>query len=603
MSQTIIGLDIGHYSVKVLRLKASYRGFSAEVFDEEPLDKVQALDPALLAEQAAGAAPPPLPPGVAPLDGADESGAEDEQAGFTEEELRDAIHDAEDEALYTALSALRERGALGVEEAEVVIVSMPADLILTGRMTFPFTDPRQLAAIIPAEYEDKVPVDIGELLVTHHLVGPSNLEPALNDVFVAAVKREDLEIHLERWRDGFVNPQQVVGGDAAMLHLGAYLLPEMTEPYAVVDIGHVLTRVACLEPATPDESGKSADGLLLGYARTMEHGGRDLTSVLAVALECTDEEAEAYKHRHGELTMNTAIVGVDDIRASDAMKRELRLTVRELRRTFQAHLNERRVGVTRVFLCGGGSRLGNLAPYLSEELGIPVEPLPLVSDELASLDLATSQSPLMAQALALALTDAMPRGLSKVALNFRLGAFAHKGARSWVRERMMGMVVLVAMLMCALGAMFVTDYYAIAAEEEALKASLERATKQLFDKSMQPDAVERELKGKGGNANLLPRYSAYDYFLEVSKRTPEGSEMEFAKIEVDLFRQIVTIQATTTNVAVVESYTENLEQFECFKGKVNTGNTETIGSDKLRFDLSIAPECPGSGGDDKKKKN
>lgn len=565
MSQTVIGLDIGHYSVKVLRLDVSYRGFQATGFDEEVLDTVVALP-----GQGAG-------PDEEPLDDAE----------FTEEELEDAVHDAEDAALVTALEALRQRGAIAPEDR--VIVSMPPDLVISGRMRFPFSDPRQLAPVIPAEFEEMVPVPLDELLMDHHLVGPSALNPALNDVLVTAVKRDDLEVFLELWAGGGLDPQYVVMGDAAMLNLGAYLLEELTEPYAIVDLGHRFTRVACVEPG--------AEGAVrLGYSRTFQFGGHDLTQALQETFHCSYQEAERFKHNQGALTMDTAIMGVDDIRGSDALKRALRPLVRELRRTFQAHLDERRNPITRVFLCGGSSRLQNLGPHLYEELGVPFEALPVAGQELAGLQLGATAP----QALALSLRDVIPPGRT-VDVNFRSGPYAHKGAQGWFREKIGGLVLLGLMTLCALGAMFGSEYYAIGKEEEALKATLKVTTARLFGEELEPAAVSKKLTGGGGNASLIPKNSAYDYFFEVSKRTPEGDDIEFTDLEVDLFRQIVKIRATTTTAAVVDRYVESLELYDCFKGHVQKGGTESVG-ERVRFDLTIAPECPGAAPAKDKKK-
>ena len=44
MSQTIVGLDIGHYSIKAIRLDVSYRGFRALGFDEEILEDINNLE-------------------------------------------------------------------------------------------------------------------------------------------------------------------------------------------------------------------------------------------------------------------------------------------------------------------------------------------------------------------------------------------------------------------------------------------------------------------------------------------------------------------------------------------------------------------------------
>ncbi len=570
MSQTVIGLDIGHYSVKALRLSISYRGFSVLGYDEEILDTVLALPEA--------------------FDGAE---AEPDDDLISDAALEDAMHDAEDAALHAALGELAARGSL---DGDAIAVAFPPDLILTGRLSFPFNDPRQLEPIVPIEFEELVPVPMSELLVAHHLVGPSTTQPGFHDVLVTAIKREDLEVFLELWRDGGVDPNQVVMGDASLLNLASTLLPELEEPYAIVDIGHRFTRVACIEPSI--QEGKPTPRL--GYVRSFQFGGHDLTSALKDALDMGYAEAERFKHHQGQLAINTAIVGVDDVRASDAMKRSLRALTRELRRTFQAHVAERRVAINRIFLCGGTANLRNLAPHLEEEIGVDVELLPIAAQELAGLTLPPGKAQTIAQSLSLGLREALPSNAT-VAINYRSGSYAHRASRGWLREQAPGIVVALACFFCALGSMFASEYYAIAQEEQALVLALEDATRNLFSEPMAPDKIEGALGGSGDEAGLIPQRSAYDHFIEISNRIPEGSGIEFVDIDIDLYRQLIKIKAMASSAAVVDTYVEQLEGQECFKAKVQKGDTESIG-DRVRFDLTIAPECPGAANKDDKKK-
>ena len=554
MAQTIIGLDIGHYSVKAVRLEGGYRGFTILGFDEEILEAVH-VDAGAIAH-----------------------GDTDE---VTPEQLEDAVHDAEDAALHTALLALRERGSL---DGDVVVVAMPPDLVLSATMPFPFVESRALNAVIPLNFEERIPVPVNELVLDHFVVGQSAAEPGQFDVTVVAVKQEDLRVFLDIWQTGGVDPHQVVMGDASMAHLANHLLEDLSEPFALVDIGHKFTRVACLEPR--EDAAHS-----VGYLRSFQTGGHDVTLRLVEAFECTYEQAEHYKHTRGQLAMGTITMGAAAVKASDAMKRGLEPLLRELRRTLRAHASVRRAPVERIYLCGGGSRLRSLCDFMSEELGVPVEILPVAGEEFVGVDMADGAGALYAQGLALGLRDGLPSE-KRLPLNFRQGRFEHEHARSWVREKMIGIVALGLCLLCALSSVLGTHYFEVTKRHDAAKVAMEMASKRLFgEKVTDASKIRKKLKGTGESASLVPSRSAYNHYYEVYSRIPSGLELRFYDLEVDLFRQIIKVNAETDSAASVDRFVESLEGNECFKGQVQKGATKSSG-ELVSFDLTINPKCP-----------
>ena len=552
MAQTIIGLDIGHYSVKALRLEGGYKSFAILGYDEEILDTVH-VDIGAVAEG---------------------------EGEVTEAELEDAIHDAEDAALHTALATLRERGAL---DGDHVVVAIPPDLVLSATLTFPFTDSKALGAVIPLNFEERIPVPVADLILDHFVVGRSPTAEGQHDVTVVAVKDDDLSVFLDLWRAGGVDPHHVVMGDAAMAHLANYLLDDLTEPFAIVDVGHRFTRVACFEPRP--EAPHS-----LGYVRSFQTGGHEVTQSLMRTFDCTYQQAEHYKHTRGQVAVDTITMGAAAVKASDAMKRGLDASVRELRRTFQAHATARRAPVTRVFLCGGASQLGNLGPYLSEELGVPVEALPVASEELATLEREPGQELVLAQSLALALRDGLPSE-KRLPINFRSGRFRHQESRGWAREKAIGIAVLLALFLCALGSVLGSHYFAVAKRHSAAKAAMERGSAQLFGTAVSdPAMIRKRLAGDEGEDSILPTRSAYDHYYAVYSLVPSDLELRFLDVEVDLFRQIIKVTAETNSAASVDAFVDKLQEDDCFKGQVQKGATNAIG-DQVKFDLTINPKC------------
>lgn len=570
---TIVGLDIGHYSIKALRLESAPRGFKATRFDEQLLDTVLAA------------------PNLRLVANPDEADPEAEQPALTPEELQDALHSAEDEALLAALAALAQQGAL---DAEHIAVAMPPDLILSSRLTFPFTDPRQIGLVMPLQFEERIPVEIETLLLDHHLIGPSRVNTDEFDVTAVGVKTDDLRIYIDLWRAGGVDPHTILMGDAALLHLGATLLPELQEPYAIIDLGHRFTRIACLEP---DPATKA---LRLGHARSVQFGGHNITRDLQRVLDTSYHDAETFKHTQASVPLEPlAYASAREARAADALRSAAKRLARELRASLQAHLAERRVEVQHLFLCGGAARLHNLLPFLQQELGLPVDPLPIAGEALAALpDLASGQVN-AAQALALALHEVLPRD-RRHTVNLRRGLFAHRGKKSWLRAQLFSLAAIGALLFLALTAWFITSWIALDRQVEASEKALTEATTRLFDKpTTDLNKIKRELANAGDSSSVIPKTSAYDMLFELNNRLPEGTAVELYDVRIDLTRQLIKVDGETDSAATVDRIAESYEAFSCFKGQVKKGDVNTVG-DQVKFTLNISPQCTPDKKDTKK---
>jgi hypothetical protein len=157
--------------------------------------------------------------------------------------------------------------------------------------------------------------------------------------------------------------------------------------------------------------------------------------------------------------------------------------------------------------------------------------------------------------------------------------------------------------LCALGSLFGTRYYAVNQQHAASQEALERTTQRLFGQKVTSEKKIRDLMGgSSDDGGLLPRRSAYDYFYEVYSRPAQGAKLELTSVDVDLFRQLIKIQASTDSAANVDPYVESLGGFECFKGQIQKGNTNATG-ELVKFDLTIAPECPDAKKADPKDKD
>jgi len=258
--------------------------------------------------------------------------------------------------------------------------------------------------------------------------------------------------------------------------------------------------------------------------------------------------------------------------------------------------------VLRVYLCGGTARLRNLAPWLEEAVGVPVDPLPLAGEPFAGVArLDERTSPSAAQALSLGLRDVVDRK-QLATINFRRGRFEHEGRGKWMRGKLIGLGAAVAVLVVVLTFYFITRYLALDAQLEATNGAVSESTARLFGKPTTDLAkIKRDLKGDETDTSIVPRYSAYDMYFELSTRIPEGLKVELYDVRIDLLRQVIKIDGQTDSAASVDQLAASYEEFVCFKNQVKKGDVESVG-EEVKFTLNISPQCAPIAQDKKKKK-
>jgi|GEM_PF-5443573 type IV pilus assembly protein PilM len=181
MAHTIIGLDIGSYSVKVSTVSASFRTLQWTNFREYV-----------------------IPHGE-----------------------RDRPERAADEALQKVAEAARELNPMAV-------TAIGADRVMTRFVALPFSDRKRIDSVLGFELEGQLPYGVDDFLYAYERL-PS-VEENHSTVFAAAVTRQHMGAHLEKLSELGLDPRVVTINAAAYLNLGAHI--QAGECTALIDIGH-----------------------------------------------------------------------------------------------------------------------------------------------------------------------------------------------------------------------------------------------------------------------------------------------------------------------------------------------------------------------------
>jgi len=469
----------------------------------------------------------------------------------------------------------RRRGTFVAEETHAALWGDGTTLRL---LELPFGEDRKIASVLGYELEGQIPFAIEDYLYDHSVV---RRERNSSRVLVSAARREHVQALLNALKGAGVDPRTVGIAPLAYGPLGAFL-PASEGPTAIVDVGHRRTNV-CIVGAG-DDSGVPR------FARTLLGGGHDVTERLRTVLGIGYEEAESVKHADTALP-GEAIAAPLQQRLSHEAAASLVPLVRDLRQTLAA--NESRGGgaVSRIVVCGGGSRLQGMAPWLEKQMGVPVEPFRIEPESgLLPPDLQPVGQAMLAQALGLAL-----RGAGRTDLpDLRQRDLAYRGDVSVMRGKLFHVAAAV---LIVLGLATANGFAALSSmekEKRLLEPQLRKATAALFGKpEVDGAAIKRHLQlGDKAEGPPIADMTALDVLNEISSHAPPATEMRLDVMELEIKPKKTYLKAKADSVAAVDSLVEGLKKSECVE-EIQKGRISDTGGQEVQkqFSLTIQTKC------------
>ncbi len=521
----ILGIDLGASAVKAVALEASFRSHEVRGYRAEPV--------------------PPPEEGEAPRSYAER-----------------------------ALAALQALGRDDWFRADTVVCCLPAAQVATHLVTLPFGDLRRVDQALKFEIEGLIPFDLDEVVFDAHVLSRT---PQRTDLLVAVARKEDLEATLSLLESVAVDPAVVTFSALALANLQLIHTPEPVPEgvapgalpvEALVDIGAERTSVLITR------------GGQVRFARTMASAGGDVTRSLARALAVAPEVAE-------ELKRSIALGEGGEPGVAAALERAASVLVRDLRATFAGHFARTHEKVERLTLCGGGSRLQGLGPFLQRSLGLAVDAL-----ELPAAHAFAAPEEAAPGALALALALRGTAGSRAPKLNFRKGAYASANVQGAWRARLPSLGAMAAVLFVLVCLSTWARLHALGAREQKLDAALCDATTKILGHCETDYLVALgKLKGKGSPAATIPQESAVDLVKAVTVVFPEGGDSVLDDLDVTNDR--LTLRGSAKSYQTVDDLVAALERDHCFR-KIEKGNLLKGKDERIQFKLDARYDCAPS---------
>ena len=241
-----------------------------------------------------------------------------------------------------------------------VITGVSGHSVIIKNIVLPAMSPEELEESIDWHAEEHIPYDLAEVSLDYHVAVED--EEAVQ-VMIAACKQERL--------DNIKQAVQLSGKNPVVIDVDTFALQNCYEVNYQPDPSQIVTLLNIGASTMNVNIVQGGNSL---FTRDITVGGSQFTDILQRSLGYSFEEAEAIKRgvsdEGDEESNETAIEPlIENVTETIAM---------EIQKTFdfyRATTEDEEIGVEKILVSGGGSKLKGLQEDLSEKLELPVETL------------------------------------------------------------------------------------------------------------------------------------------------------------------------------------------------------------------------------------
>ncbi len=553
MSERILGIDLGSYSVKIAEIERDFRSFQLVGFYEQPL------------------------------------------VSYSSGSMSSAELLTKEASWAQALMKLFDEYNL---PKNYIYTALPGQFSAIRLMTLPFRDFKKIDQTIEFEMENYIPLPLEEMLLDYQIIPPSVMadgkisKEEISNILACYARKSELIDFLNIFQGADMDPRFVGCEPIEMANIMKLGILQPEGAYAILDMGHDKTNVLIFQ------------GPHLQYARTIWVGGRHLTLAISESMKIPYNEAEVMKVEMGQVGPEVEGADATTRGVSEAIKTGLEDLLLQLKQTFMAYQERKSEVVQALILCGGTSRLQGIDQYVSTKMRKNVSFLDCLDFPFNRLADSNWCRSIAAPALSQAYRGVL--GVTLREIQFRRGEFAYQGEikeiSRFAKESAvwMGVVILVA------GISFLTSYVSLKGRVKNQTGQIEAiATQALPDvpkKSLSsPTSVLAMVSGRINEAEEKRKkiedeieFSVLNVLREFSTTLPPRESFQVDVDDFSYAAKRVHIQGKTTSFEAVDKIKTALSQAKLFKN-VATENVRKGAADEVRFSLSFELQDPNAG--------
>lgn len=240
-----------------------------------------------------------------------------------------------------------------------VVTSVSGHSVIIKNIVLPPMSREELEESIDWHAEEHIPYDLADVNLDYHITGE---DADSTQVLIAACKRERV--------DSLRQSIQLAGKSPVAIDVDTFALQNCYEVNYQPDNSQVVT---LLNIGASTMNVNIVKGTTSLFTRDITIGGSQFTDILQKNLGLSFQQAEALKRG-----VNTAADGIEEKSIEPLMNNVTEMVAMEIQKTFdfyRATSENENLGVQKILISGGGSKLSGLAEDLSARLELPVEVL------------------------------------------------------------------------------------------------------------------------------------------------------------------------------------------------------------------------------------
>lgn len=275
-----------------------------------------------------------------------------QSSGIIGHNLKTPDQTTEDKELLPLAKVIRKLyKEAGIKSREVVL-SIPEPHVFTRTIKFPLLTEQEVASAVKWEAEQYIPIPIKEAVVQHQIVERiEDATPPQVLVLLIAASKNLVEKYARVLEMSGLKP---VAMETELMAAIRSMAPK-DQTVLIIDFGGRSTDIAVAK-----------NGLLM-FSKSINMGGDALTRAVTQFLGVSEQQAEEYKKVYG--LSDTQLEG----KIKEAMERAFGMVVDEIKKGIRFYQNEeRQMPVQSTILTGGASIMPDIAPVLTERLGLEV---------------------------------------------------------------------------------------------------------------------------------------------------------------------------------------------------------------------------------------
>ena len=241
------------------------------------------------------------------------------------------------------------------QDADLINISFCGPVTVIRCVNFLRMNKTELKQSLKFEAQKHIPFSLNEVNLDAAILKDDLPENKML-VLIAAIKKESMQQRLRNLENAGLRPGIIDIDSLALINSFNFNYPKIDAPennsICLLNIGASISNVNIL------------DNGILRLSRDIHFGGANFTKKFMDLFEVDFKAAEELKINQPQDKADKARAGVESVLTNLAA---------EIRTSFDYYESQNTSSVTKIFLSGGGSKIGGLTEALSVCLGIPVE--------------------------------------------------------------------------------------------------------------------------------------------------------------------------------------------------------------------------------------